>query len=115
MTQFSGADYSFYFGGNTFLLDCEDNEYVYDSGFEIFKFNTDDKVIDYISLIGNNMCPYTNAIGEKYTYFISIHHKFIEDDEIEEGTLLNATNNSLDPFFLSNWKMWCRFFANVRA
>ena len=29
---------------------------------------------------------------------ISVHHKFIENDKIEEGTLLNATNNSLDLF-----------------
>ena len=48
--------------------------------------------------MGNNMCPYTIAIGEKYTYFISIHYKFIENDKFEEGALLNAANGSLDPF-----------------
>ena len=98
MTQFSGANDSSSFDGNTLLLECENNEYVYISGLEIFKFKTDDKIIDYISLRGNNMTPYTFALGEKYTYFLSSHYKFIENDEIEEGTFLNATNNSLDQY-----------------
>ena len=61
MTQFSGANDSSSFDGNTLLLECEKNENVYISGLEIFKFKTDDKIIDYISLIGNNMIPYTFA------------------------------------------------------
>ena len=44
------------------------------------------------------MSPYTFAIGEKYTYFITTHYKLIENHKIEEGTLLNVTNYSLDPF-----------------
>ena len=48
--------------------------------------------------MGNNKIPYTFAIGEKNTYFISTHSKFVENDKIEEGTLLNATNDNLDPF-----------------
>ena len=65
MIEFSGADDSSDLDGNTFLLECEDNEYVYISGSESFKFEIDDKIIDYISLIDNNMVPYTFAIGEK--------------------------------------------------
>ena len=42
--------------------------------------------------MGNNMVPYTFAIGEKYTYFMSTDYKFIENNKIEEGALLNATN-----------------------
>ena len=48
--------------------------------------------------MGDNMTPYTFAVGEKYTYFISEHYKFIKNDKIEEGILLNATNNNLDPY-----------------
>ena len=71
MTEFSGAeDKSSGFDGNTLLLEFENNEYVYISGLEIIKFKTDDKIIDYISLMGNNMVPYAFVIGEKYTYFI---------------------------------------------
>ena len=46
MTELSGANDNFDFDGNTLLLECEDNEYVYISGLEIFKFKTNDKIID---------------------------------------------------------------------
>ena len=99
MTEFSSAiDDSSRFDGNTLLLECEDNEYVYISGLEITKFKIDDKIIDYISLMGNNMIPYAIMIGERYTYFLYYRYKYIEHDKIEEGTLLNATNINLDPY-----------------
>ena len=47
--------------------------------------------------MGNNTIPYTPAVGENYTYFLSSHYKFIQNDKIEECTLLNATNDSSDP------------------
>ena len=48
--------------------------------------------------MGKNMIPYTFAIGEKYTCFISIRYKFIEKGKNEEGTLINTTNDNLDQF-----------------
>ena len=99
MTEFSGAaNNSSKFDGNTLLQECEDNGYVYISGLEITKFKIDDKIIDYISLVGSNMIPYAIMIGERYTYFLYYRYKFIENDKIEEGTLLNATNISFDPY-----------------
>ena len=98
MTEVSGAGDKIDFDGNTILLECENNDYLYLSGLEIFQFKTDDTILDYISLMGNNMIPYNFAIGEKYTYFISTQNKFIENDKIEEGTLLNTTKDNLDPF-----------------
>ena len=99
MTEFSGsANNSSEFGGNTLLVECENNEYVYISGLEITKCKIDDKIIDYISFMANNMIPHAFMIGEKYTYFLYHHYKFIENDKIEENTLLTATNNSLDPY-----------------
>ena len=84
MTQFSGAIDSFSLDGNTFLLECENDEYVYISGLEILKLKTDDKIIDCISLIGINMIPYTFAVGKKYTYFLSPHYKFIETIKLKQ-------------------------------
>ena len=92
MTQFSGANDSSGFDGNTLLLESENNEYVYISGLEIFRFKTDDKIIDYISLMGKNKVPYAIIIGKKYTHFIAHHYNFIENDKIEEALLLNSTN-----------------------
>ena len=63
------------FDGNTILLECKDNEYVYISGLEISKFKTDDKIIDYISLMGNNMCPYPIMVGKN----IHISYRIIID------------------------------------
>ena len=65
MTEFPGTGDSPDFDGKTILLECEANEYLSFAGFEIFNFNTDDKIIDYIPLMGNNMCPYTFASGGK--------------------------------------------------
>ena len=42
------------------------------------------------------MIPYALVIGEKYTYFLYNRYKFIKNDNIEEGSLLNATNYDLD-------------------
>ena len=99
MTEISGsANNSSEFDGNTLLVECENNEYVYISGLEILKFKIDDKTIDYISLMGTNMIPHASMIGEKHTYFLYHHYKFIENDKILEGTLLNASRCSLDPY-----------------
>ena len=98
MTEFSCAGDKSDFDGNNFLLECDNSDFVYISGLEIFQFETDGKVFDYLSLMQNNMIPYTFSIGEKYTYFISTHYKFMENDTIEEGTLLSTTNDNLDPF-----------------
>ena len=98
MTEISGALKNSNFGGKTILLDCEDSKYFYNSGQEIFEFRTSDKIIDYKSLMGYNMSPYVFAVGSRYTYFISTHYKFFENDKIEEGKLLNSSDDCLDPY-----------------
>ena len=98
MTESSGAHDSSGFDGNTILLEVEDKKYSYFSGLEISEFNINDKIVDYISLMGNNMTPYAIMIGEKYRYFILHRYKFIKNKKIEEGTLLNSTDESLDPY-----------------
>ena len=101
MTEKSGACQSSDFDGNTILVGSDDigyNEYVFVSGFEIIKFTTQDKIIHFISLMGNNMIPTAIALGEKNKYFISDHYKVFENIKIEKVTLLNSTNDSLDPF-----------------
>ena len=84
--------------GNTILLECENIDYIYISGFEIVKFKIEDKIIDYISLIGNNMVSFPIAVGEKFIFFLYNSWKFFETNKIEKDSLLNRTKNSLDPF-----------------
>ena len=95
MTEFSGAaDNSSDFNGNTLLLEVEDRNYVYFSGLEITEFETSDKVIGCIPLMGNNMVPYAIILGVKYTFFLNHCYKFFENDKNEEGTFLNTINDS---------------------
>ena len=94
------------FVGDIILLECEDSKSVYISGHEIFEFRTNDKSLDSICLMGNNMIPHTFAVGEKYTYFLSTHYKLIGNDKIQEGTLLNPSNDSLDPYDYHLSKKW---------
>ena len=63
MTEFSGASDKVDFDGNSLPLECGKNEDIYVSGLEIFQFKTDDKIIDDISLMGNNMISYSFAVG----------------------------------------------------
>ena len=98
MTNFSVADDKEGFDGNTFLLEFEDFEYGYISGLEITIFRTDYKIIDYIFLMCNNMVPYVIIVVEKQTYFSYNRCKTIENHRIEEETLLNEINSSLDPY-----------------
>ena len=86
------------FDGNTLLLGVDNNEYVYFPGFEIINFPTVDNFIDHISVIDGDMKAHTIVVGGKYTYFTSKHYKNIENVKIEEDTLLNNSNNNLDPF-----------------
>ena len=115
MTEFSGALDNPNFDGNTILLECEDSKYVYISGLETFDFRTSDKIIEYISLIGNNMTPYALAIGEKFTCFIYHCYKFIENEKIQESSLLNTSDNSMDPYYYHFEKCDDSVFKTVEA
>ena len=48
--------------------------------------------------MSNKILATARAIGEKYTCFISDLYKLIESERIEEGTLLNSTNDSFDHY-----------------
>ena len=47
--------------------------------------------------MGNNACPYSILVGEKYTFFIDHQYNFSENDKIEENTLLKTIDGSIDP------------------
>ena len=104
MTDISGALNNPNFDDRKIILDCEDSKYVYISRLEIFDFRTSDKTIEYISLMGKYITPFVFALGMRYTNFITTHYKFFENDEIEEGTLLTSSDDSLDPYDYLIWK-----------
>ena len=66
------------FNGNTILHEISEennkNRYVYIGGDKIYFFKTDDHVPRYVFNMGNNMIPYSTAVGEKMdTFFSSLH------------------------------------------
>ena len=67
MTLFSGSEDKEVFDGNTILLKIseENNKtrYVYIGGDMLCSFLTDDRIYKYISNMGNNLTPYSIAIG----------------------------------------------------
>ena len=110
MTEFSGAaDITSDFDGSTLSLEVEDRRYLQISGLETTEFETNDKVIDCISLMCKYMVPYAIILGEKPTYFLYHRYKIIENDKNEAATLLNATNGSLDPYVqhVENCGVYC--------
>ena len=72
MTIFSGARDKEVFDGNTILLKIGEesgkHKYVYIGGDMVCSFMTSANIYEYISNMGNNLCPYSVATGEKNYY-----------------------------------------------
>ena len=60
-------------------------------------FLTYDNIYEYISNMGNNLIPYSIAIGDENIYFLNPLFKFIRRDKIEYDDLLSRNENSVDP------------------
>ena len=62
--------------GDTILLriseECDRHWYVYIGGNMVCTFLTKDKFYKYISIMGNNLTPYSKAIGMENIYFSNI-------------------------------------------
>ena len=94
MTALSGAFNKGCFDGNTILLKVgiENGKYnyVYFSGDMVCSFMTSDNIYEYISIMGNNLSPYSVATGEKNYYFLAPNFNFIKEDRIDYNTILNG-------------------------
>ena len=51
---------------------------------------TSDNSYEYISNMGNNLCPYNLATGEENYYLLAPNFKFIKKDKIDYDTLLDG-------------------------
>ena len=75
MTENSGAFDKSVFDGNTILLklveENDEHRFLYIDGDMISSSLTNDKLYKYISNMGNNLTPYSIAIGWKNLYFLS--------------------------------------------
>ena len=73
-------------------------EYVVTSGFGNIKFSTGDMNIDFKFFTGSKEIPVALAVGKSYTNLEPNLYKFIENNEIEEGTFVISTKDSGDAF-----------------
>ena len=102
MTEFSGAEDKEVFDGNTILLEIgkENNKhrYTYIGGDMVCSFLTNDRIYKYISNMGNNLTPYSTAIGFENIYYLTPYLKFVEKgkdiDEDDIDKLFNYQNIS---------------------
>ena len=87
MTRFSGAENKDVFDGNTILLEIgnENNKhkYVYIGGNMVCSFLTNDRIYKYISNMGNNLTPYSIAIGWENIYYLTSFFKFNKKENID--------------------------------
>ena len=87
MTKFSGARNKEVFDGNTILLEIgkENNKhkFVYIGGDMVCSFLTNDRIYKYISNMGNNLTPYSIAIGWENIYYLAPYFKFIKKENID--------------------------------
>ena len=91
MTEFSGAKDKKVFHGNTSSLKVSEennkHRYVYIGGDMVCSFVTNDRIYIYISNIGNNITPYSIAIGWENIYFVTPYFKFTKKENIDENDI----------------------------
>ena len=94
MTMFSGAFDKEVFDGNPILLEISEengkHKYVYIGGDMVCSFMTSDNIYEYISNMGNNLCPYSVATGEGNYYLLAPNFKFVKKDKIDYNTILDG-------------------------
>ena len=94
MTAISGAFDKKCFKGNTILLKVSiengKNKYIYIGGDMVCSFMTNDNIYEYVSNMGNNLCPYSFAVGKENYYLLTPNFKFIKKDKIDYDTILDG-------------------------
>ena len=87
ITEFSGAEDKAVFNGNTILVQIgiENNKYryAYIGGDMVCSFLTNDRIYKYISNMGNNLTPYSIAIGWENIYFLTPYFRVIKKENVD--------------------------------
>ena len=96
MTALSGAFYKGCLDGNTILLkvgiENGKHKYVYIGGDIVCSFMTSDKIYEFVSNMGNNLCPYIVATGDENYYLLAPNFACIKKDKIDYDTILDVIN-----------------------
>jgi hypothetical protein len=73
---------------NTLLIKLSAHEYMH-IGPVIYTFKTTDKIVDYISPLGNSDVSYAVAYGKSNIYFMN-DFKYVNKKNLREATVANA-------------------------
>ena len=91
MTENSGAENKQVFDGNTILLKgSEENNkhrYIYNGGEMVCSFLTNDKIYKYISNMGNNLSPYSIAIGWENIYYLTPYFRVVKKEIVDMNNI----------------------------
>ena len=91
ITEFSGAKDKKVFHGNTILLKVSEennkHRYVCIGGDMVCSFVTNDRIYKYISNMGNNLTPYSIAIGWENIYYLTPYSQFTKKENIDENDI----------------------------
>ena len=94
--MFSGALNKSVFDGNTILLKISGengrHNFVHISDDMVCSFITSENSYEYISNMGNNLCPYSVATCEENYFLLAPIFQFIIKEEIDYKELLNGLN-----------------------
>ena len=97
MTVIWGSFNKNVFDGNTFLLrvseKIDENKFLYVGGDMVRSFLTNDKIYEYISNMGNNLIPYSIAIGEENIYFLTPHFEYFKRENIKKIELMEMKSS----------------------
>lgn len=75
--------------GNTILIQINEHKYIY-IGCDIFSFRTNEKILDFISPLGNSDVPYPLAYGTENIYFLC-ERSYVKANQMQlEPTVANA-------------------------
>ena len=83
--------------GNSILVKIMNKRYVY-IGSEIYQFDTNEEILDYVSPVGNNDVPYPIAFGEKNVYFM-LDKRFIAKNELETPITIAKSEDIYGEFY----------------
>ena len=100
MTALSGSFNKKVFNGNTILLriseENDNHRYLSLRGDMVCSFLTNDKIYKHILTMGNNLIPYSIAIGEENIYFLTPHFEYNKKENIKNIELMETNENFVD-------------------
>ena len=89
------SDKDNYKGTSILLYNGKENNrynYVHIGADNVYSFQTEYEIYDFVSRMGNNSTPYSIALSQEHTYYLSPYHRYtnIEDDnDIREDDINN--------------------------